>query len=111
MAKWKELSKVPKFLYDSAKATIGNTAYIVGGFEETPVDYVYSYDGDTDTWKEEPSLRYNLECHQLYPKCSFPVSRGRYSTCVVSVVDTLYVLGNNNTCFVLMNHHCLQGVK
>lgn len=46
----------------------------------------------------------NLECHQLYPKCSFPVSRGRYSTCVVSVVDTLYVLGNNNTCC----HFCIN---
>ena len=44
----------------------------------------------------------NLECHQLYPKCSFTVSRGRYSTCVVSVVDTLYVIGNDNTCVVIL---------
>ena len=58
-AKWKEVSKVPKFLYDSAKATIGNTAYFVGGFEETPVDYVYSYNGDLNTWKKESSLRFN----------------------------------------------------
>ena len=45
-----------------------------------------------------------LECQQLYSQCSFPGSRGRYSTCVVSVVDTLYVLGNHDTntflCFV-----------
>ena len=67
LAKWKEVSKVPKFLYDSAKATIGNTAYIVGGFEETPVGYVYSYNGDTDTWKEEPSLRYSRMSATLLP--------------------------------------------
>ena len=42
------------------------------------------------------------KCHQLYTKCNFPVSRGRYSTCVVSVVDTLYVIGNDNTCVVIL---------
>ena len=45
------------------------------------------------------------ECQQLYSQCSFPGSRGRYSTCVVSVVDTLYVLGNHdtNTFYALCN--------
>ena len=56
-AKWKELGKFPKFLYDSAKATIDHNAYIIGGFEEDPVDYVFSYDGETDKWAEEPKLR------------------------------------------------------
>ena len=55
------------------------------------------------------------KCHQLYTKCNFPVSRGRYSTCVVSVVDTLYVIGNDNicchSCILLMHYHSLQGVK
>ena len=45
-------------LNDFLQATIGNTAYIIGGFEEEPADYVYSFNSETSTWAEEPKLRF-----------------------------------------------------
>ena len=56
-AGWRELENVPRFLYNSAVATIANTAFLIGGFEEEPVDSVLSYSGDTDTWAEATKLR------------------------------------------------------
>ena len=56
-AGWRELGKVPRFLYNSAVATLANTAYLIGGFEEEPVDSVLSYSGDTDTWADATKLR------------------------------------------------------
>ena len=85
-ANWTELPKVPKFLYNSADATIKNKAYIIGGFEEEPVDYVFSFDSSLDKWAEEPKL-----------------SRGRTSPCAVSYGDTLYVTGSNMKLWI--NHN------
>ena len=64
-AGWRELEKVPRFLYNSAVATLANTAFLIGGFEEEPVDSVLSYTGDTDTWAEATKLRWSYNKAKL----------------------------------------------
>ena len=75
-ANWTELPNIPELIFDSADTTIGNTAYIIGGFIKAPSDTVFSFNGETEEWRREPSL-----------------SRGRYASCAVSFGDTIYVIG------------------
>ena len=70
-AGWRELEKVPRFLYNSAVATLANTAYLIGGFEEEPVDSVLSYTGDTDTWAEATKLRWSYNKAKLRQALAF----------------------------------------
>ena len=77
-ANWTELPNIPELIFDSADTTIGNTAYIIGGFIKEPSDTVLSFNGLTEEWKREPSL-----------------SRGRYASCAVSFDDTIYVIGES----------------
>ena len=70
-AGWRELEKVPRFLYNSAVATLANTAYLIGGFEEEPVDSVLSYTGDTDTWAEATKLRWSYNKDKLRQALAF----------------------------------------
>ena len=79
-ANWTELPNIPELLFDSADTTIGNTAYIIGGFIKAPSDTVFSFNGETEEWRREPSL-----------------SRGRYASCAVSFGDTIYVIGEGET--------------
>ena len=73
---WTALADIPRFLFNSADTTIKNKAYLIGGFEEEPIDSVSSFDSDIGKWAEEVKL-----------------SRGRSSACAVSYGDTLYVTG------------------
>ena len=75
-ANWTELPNIPELIFDAADTTIGNTAFIIGGFIKAPSDTVFSFNGETEEWKREPSL-----------------SRGRFASCAVSFGDTIYVIG------------------
>ena len=75
-ANWTELPNIPELIFDSADTTIGNTAYIIGGFIKEPSDTVLSFNGITEEWRKEPSL-----------------TRGRYASCAVSFDDTIYIIG------------------
>ena len=79
-ANWTELPNIPELIFDSADTTIGNTAYIIGGFIKEPSDTVLSFNGITEEWKREPSL-----------------TRGRYASCAVSFDDTIYVIGQSQS--------------
>ena len=79
-ANWTELPNIPELIFDAADTTIGNTAYIIGGFIKEPSDTVLSFNGQTEEWGREPSL-----------------SRGRYSTCAVSFDDTIYIIGETES--------------
>jgi len=77
---WTPLPDMPRFLCNSAKTTLGDKAFLIGGFEKDPVDSVFSFDSGTEEWKEEAKL-----------------SVGRSSACAVSYKDAVYVTGGKIT--------------
>ena len=79
-ANWTAFPNIPRFIFNSAKTTVGDKAFLIGGFDKEPVDSVYSFDSKAEKWEEGVKL-----------------SLGRSSACAVSYGDTLYVTGGKKT--------------
>ncbi|HEY7066309.1 MAG TPA: kelch repeat-containing protein [Chloroflexota bacterium] len=77
--RWRTIARIPEALHHPAAATLGDTVYLVGGYDDRgAVDSVWAYDAAADRWQRRAPL---------------PTARGALTAAVLD--GRLYAIGGD----------------